>query len=366
MGVLKGDARLACVNLSNYAERKQEITEQLMEAATTVGKRLTAALRRRGSKQAPAHQPTLTAQGILAMEEKPPMQKQSFAYILGWSQEKIAAGALREALLIGYDLPRMEGLWPSEKQCPGFKEEMLDFMFACHEVVEMIMECFARGLGLQEDFFTDEMNPHHEDNMTSMNLNMYPSTEGHTFPPGAQRIWSHTDYEALTLLFQKPGQTGLEVCSGLTTDRKKAQEAQWVAFDPVPGAITINIGDSLQYWSDGALKSTYHRVRCPTAEDYAGDRYSIAYFANGRARTILQGPKKKYPPIKFEQIVAQKSKYLTEEEVTSDDKYVEWQKKTAMGPEFDPVETASNYVQDEMVKPHSGKEQFYNRSTAAA
>ncbi len=32
-----------------------------------------------------------------------------------------AAGALREALLIGYDLPRMEGLWPSEKQCPGFK-----------------------------------------------------------------------------------------------------------------------------------------------------------------------------------------------------------------------------------------------------
>ena len=27
---------------------------------------------------------------ILAMEEKPPMQKQSFAYILGWSQEQIA------------------------------------------------------------------------------------------------------------------------------------------------------------------------------------------------------------------------------------------------------------------------------------
>ena len=32
-----------------------------------------------------------------------------------------AAGALRQALLIGYDLPRMEGLWPSDKQCPGFK-----------------------------------------------------------------------------------------------------------------------------------------------------------------------------------------------------------------------------------------------------
>lgn len=31
------------------------------------------------------------------------------------------AGALRQALLIGYDHPRMEGLWPSDKLCPGFK-----------------------------------------------------------------------------------------------------------------------------------------------------------------------------------------------------------------------------------------------------
>jgi len=41
----------------------------------------------------------------------------------------------------------------------------------------------------------------------------------------------------------------------------------------------------------------------------------------------------------------------------------------SMGPEFDPVETANNDVQDEMpqmVKLPSGKEEFYNRSTAAA
>jgi len=89
---------------------------------------------------------------------------------------------------------------------------------------------------------------------------------------------------------------------------------------------------------------------------------------SGRRR-LLWDPSLKYPPIKFEQIVAQKSKYLTEEEMTSDDKYVEWQKKTAMGPEFDPVETANNDLQDEMphlVKPPSSKEEFYNRSTAAA
>ena len=58
-----------------------------------------------------------------------------------------------------------------------------------------------------------EMDPKHSDNMTSMNLNMYPSTEGKTFPEGAQRIWSHTDYEALTLLFQKPGLPYPLLCS---------------------------------------------------------------------------------------------------------------------------------------------------------
>ncbi len=65
--------------------------------------------------------------------------------------------------------------------------------------------CYKDGVAENLPLSLQEMSPHHEDNMTSMNLNMYPSTEGHTFPPGAQRIWSHTDYEALTLLFQKPG-----------------------------------------------------------------------------------------------------------------------------------------------------------------
>ena len=40
-----------------------------------------------------------------------------------------------------------------------------------------------------------------------------------------------------------------------------------------------------------------------------------------------------------------------------------------MGPEFDPVETAENDVQDEMpqlVKPRLGKEEFYSKTVAAA
>ena len=92
-----------------------------------------------------------------------------------------------------------------------------------------------------------------------------------------------------------------------------------------------NIGDALQYASDDRLKSTYHRVRVPKNGEYQvkyapgptneqdvgifhclfsvwqkamahrvilavqGDRYSMAYFANVRDSTVLQGPLKKYP-----------------------------------------------------------------------
>jgi hypothetical protein len=32
---------------------------------------------------------------------------------------------------------------------------------------------------------------------------------------------------------------------------------------PRHGCLTVNIGDALTRWTDGTLKSTYHRVRTP-------------------------------------------------------------------------------------------------------
>lgn len=65
------------------------------------------------------------------------------------------------------------------------------------------------------------------------------------------------------------GEPGLEVCAGHGTSAEQVmQSGSWLPCDPVEGAITVNIGDALQYWSDGQLKSTYHRVRMPRANEY--------------------------------------------------------------------------------------------------
>lgn len=71
-----------------------------------------------------------------------------------------------------------------------------------------------------------------------------------------------------TTLTSCTGEAGLEVCAGKgTTPQQAMQSGLWVPCDPVEWAITVNIGDALQYWSDGQLKSTYHRVRMPRAGD---------------------------------------------------------------------------------------------------
>ena len=38
-------------------------------------------------------------------------------------------------------------------------------------------------------------------------------------------------------------------------------------MDPIPGAITVNIGNMLMRLSDNLLKSTYHRVRAPLPDE---------------------------------------------------------------------------------------------------
>ena len=74
-----------------------------------------------------------------------------------------------------------------------------------------------------------------------------------------------------------------------------------------------------------------------------GDRYSLAYFANARASTLFQGPRKLYPPINFAQILEQKNshrKSFTKREDMTDEEYIEFQKSSAIGPEFQTVLSA--------------------------
>jgi isopenicillin N synthase-like dioxygenase len=109
---------------------------------------------------------------------------------------------------------------------------------------------------------------------------------------GAWRGGAHTDFDCLTLLFQRAGQGGLEVCPG-----KEMEGQAWTPVEPDESAITCNIGDMLMRWSDDLLPSNFHRVRNPQPDGDLGSRYSIAFFAQANRDALIAGPHQKYPPI---------------------------------------------------------------------
>ena len=85
-------------------------------------------------------------------------------------------------------------------------------------------------------------------------------------------IGAHTDFDTLTMLFQRVGQGGLEVCPGREATSEFGSADAWYPVPPVEDAITVNIGDMLMAWSDGRLKSNLHRVKAPGPNDYQGAR----------------------------------------------------------------------------------------------
>lgn len=89
---------------------------------------------------------------------------------------------------------------------------------------------------------------------------------------------------SLTLLFQRDSQPGLEILTPGQSWSSAPVFPPGTEGDKFP-PILVNIGDLLNYWTDGLLKSTVHRVVFP--QDGGSDRYSIAYFCHPANDTRL-------------------------------------------------------------------------------
>ena len=57
------------------------------------------------------------------------------------------------------------------------------------------------------------------------------------------------------------GETGLEVCPGREATTEYAMGDEWTPCNPQEGAITVNVGYALMYWSDDKLKVS-HKLLC--------------------------------------------------------------------------------------------------------
>ncbi|RDI88192.1 hypothetical protein Vi05172_g2138 [Venturia inaequalis] len=161
------------------------------------------------------------------------------------------------------------------------------FIDQCRLLCIRILELFAIGLEIDEkdggkDWFSPFHDPAKGPSGTVFRTLYYPSLPA---SPGYDsetdiRAGAHSDYGTITLLFQRPGQPGLEILASRRGDEKE----EWLSVpinpsDETNTPILVNVGDLLEYWTDGVLKSAVHRVMFPK-DGIGEDRYSMAYFCH--------------------------------------------------------------------------------------
>ncbi|KAI9928246.1 hypothetical protein ASPWEDRAFT_38950 [Aspergillus wentii DTO 134E9] len=224
----------------------------------------------------------------------------------GWSgmhvetldPENQRTGDFKEAMNFG-EFKDGKAQQPLPPSLAPHESEIKDFSSLCIKTCDRILNLLALGLEIDHDFFTSRHDPQKGDSGSILRYLYYPSI----FSPATSsykhdkdvRAGAHSDYGSVTLLFQRPGQPGLEILTPEETwapvpvqPANTQNEDDNSAF-PFP-PILVNIGDLLSYWTDGLLRSTVHRVVFPLSEQRSPnpqDRYSIAYFCHPLDKTEL-------------------------------------------------------------------------------
>ncbi|KAF2100015.1 Clavaminate synthase-like protein [Rhizodiscina lignyota] len=291
------DRKIPKISLRDFDSRVDEITAEIVNAAENVGFF------------------SITDHGI-SIEEIEDMFDNSQRFFalpsdvkatvpwspnnVGWefkSQVRPSTGAAdqKESYQLQYG-DNMKGIWISDEYLPGFKERSLQFMHRMQEVSDRLMLCIARGLGFPDDYFVKAHDITRPDSQNVCRLLHYFETPKTADGAVWHRAGAHADWSFLTVLFQREGQSGLEICPGREAVTEFGLGDEWTKVDLKAGEAICNIGDCLMSWSDDRFKSTFHRVKAPSEEgDFFGERYSIAYFNQPLKDVIIQGPKKKYP-----------------------------------------------------------------------
>jgi len=184
---------------------------------------------------------------------------------------------LKEGFFVGREIADVKppfrpfqepNIWPSTDLIPNsqFKNPLLEYHRALSDLSFVLMRILASGM---KNFDTSVFAEFCRDPIASIRLLHYPPHPD-IEDPTLVGTGAHTDFGAITLLLQD-GNSGLQV---LHRDTSK-----WVDVAPREDSYVVNVGDMLDVWTNGAYKSTVHRV----INTSGGERYSIPFFLDGNA-----------------------------------------------------------------------------------
>lgn len=155
-------------------------------------------------------------------------------------------------------------LWPTE--VPDAQCVILEYWARLDQVADSLLGALEAGLELPAGCLRNAFR----DPLTNMTLLHYPPQAPEE---GGYGIHPHKDTDALTIIAPDPV-GGLEV---------QTRDGGWITPDCPTGGFVVNIGDMLELWSGGRLKSTPHRVVNRSGKE----RYSFPYFAVPRHDVVV-------------------------------------------------------------------------------
>ena len=139
-----------------------------------------------------------------------------------------------------------EAVWPAPEVLPGFESAMKAHMVKRCDLARRLVRAIAMSLVLPETFF-DDMYRYMGGTLM---YNYYPPSGAVAMKATQWNFSPHTDYGVVTLLLQ-------DSLGGL--EARNADE-EWIAVPPIPGTFVVNLGDTLQMWTNDLYVSTLHRV----------------------------------------------------------------------------------------------------------
>ena len=162
---------------------------------------------------------------------------------------------------------RSEPQWP--EAMPEFRPALQAYYHACEKLAQSLLTLIAQNLHTNATELRESFGQQHT---SFLRMNYYPVCPAPEVPNGEAEpvdghlgLNRHTDAGALTLLLQDE-QPGLQVFN----------RGRWHLVEPVAGAITVNIGDIVQVWSNDQYKAALHRVLANSESE----RFSIPFFYN--------------------------------------------------------------------------------------
>ncbi|KAH8807870.1 hypothetical protein F5884DRAFT_704232, partial [Xylogone sp. PMI_703] len=155
----------------------------------------------------------------------------------------------------------------------AYKPEIQSFIDFTHkEILYKLLRLFAIALGIQDEEFFVKLHDYSGHDETWLRYMEYYDeyTAEEKAVTGGLWLIGHQDFTSLSLLFSQP-MSSLQV-------RDYDDNSKWKYVAHVPGAIIVNAGEVMLWWTGNYFKAAIHRVVEPPADQRGHNRCSVFYF----------------------------------------------------------------------------------------